>query len=74
MLQLSNNNLLELPAIFDGCAKLKQLAIEYNPLRSPPAELLEEDLDTVLQYCRVRTSRFKEMSKLLKAFGFEVWI
>jgi len=72
LLHLQNNNLLELPPVFDECSKLKQLLIDYNPMRSPPPELSEEDLETVLQYCRIRTERVREMTKLLEQYGFEI--
>jgi len=71
ILQLSNNNLLQLPAIFDGCANLKQLLIDYNPMISPPPELLQEDLETILNYCRLRSGRVKEVMKMLDNYGFE---
>lgn len=72
ILHLQNNNLIELPPVFDECAKLKQLLIDYNPMISPPADLLEEELETVLQYCRIRTERVKEMVRLLEQYGFEI--
>jgi len=72
VLRFSNNNLLELPPIFDSAPKLKQLLIDYNPMVSPPSSLLEESLETVLQYMRLRTERFREVSGLLESYGFEV--
>jgi len=45
---------------------MKQLTLDYNPMRSPPATLLGEDLDTVLQYCRIRQERFKEVPRTQK--------
>jgi len=70
-LQVSNNNLLELPAIFDGCPRLRLLTIDYNPMRSPPSELLEHGMHVVIQYCRIRSERVKEVLDLLDEYGFD---
>ena len=71
-LLLSNNNLLELPAMFDGCGRLRLLQIDYNPLRSPPTDLLEEGMHVIIQYCRIRSERVKEVVDLLEEYGFEI--
>lgn len=71
VLRVSNNNLQELPALFNGVEKLRELSIEYNPMRSPPAEMLPEPLEVVVQYCNVRAARVTEVKELLDEFEFE---
>lgn len=71
VLRLANNNLLELPALFNGVDKLRELTIEYNPMRSPTTELLPEPLHVIIQYCNVRAARVTEVKELLDDFEFE---
>lgn len=50
---------------------LDDMKIEYNPMRSPPMELVQEGMQTVMQYCRIRASRINELAELLEDVGFE---
>ena len=71
-LWVSNNNMLELPAMFNNVGNLRELHLDYNPLRSPPPELLAEKMEVIVQYCRIRAERVKEMLNLLvDEYGFD---
>ena len=48
-LWVSNNNMQELPALFNGVEKLTDIHIDYNPMRSPPVELLSEGMNVIIQ-------------------------
>ena len=39
----------ELPALFNGVEKLTDIHIDYNPMRSPPVELLSEGMNVIIQ-------------------------
>jgi hypothetical protein len=49
LMEFSDNNLLELPPIFEGCPKLKRLSLDYNPMISPPVSILGEDMETIFK-------------------------
>eukprot|EP00520_Triparma_pacifica_P016971 CAMPEP_0118642542 /NCGR_PEP_ID=MMETSP0785-20121206/5887_1 /TAXON_ID=91992 /ORGANISM="Bolidomonas pacifica, Strain CCMP 1866" /LENGTH=1549 /DNA_ID=CAMNT_0006534093 /DNA_START=130 /DNA_END=4776 /DNA_ORIENTATION=- len=68
---VSSNNLIELPQSFVDMKCLDDMKIEYNPMRSPPMELVQEGMQTVMQYCRIRASRVNELAELLEEVGFE---
>ena len=68
---VSSNNLIELPQSFVDMKCLDDMKIEYNPMRSPPMELVQEGMQTVMRYCRVRASRVNELKELLVDAGFE---
>ena len=65
------NNLIELPHSFVDMKALDDMRIEYNPMRSPPMDLVQEGMQTVMQYCRIRSSRVNELAELLEEVGFE---
>jgi hypothetical protein len=56
-LRLAWNNLIELPLNFFECTNLKEFSYECNPLKSPPAELLAEDLGSIYKYGKLRQIR-----------------
>lgn len=68
---ISSNNLIELPQSFVDMKCLDEMKIEYNPMHSPPMELVQEGMQTVMQYCRIRASRVNELADLLEEVGFE---
>jgi len=68
---VSSNNLIELPHSFVDMRCLDDMKIEYNSMRSPPMELVQEGMQTVMQYCRIRASRVNELAELLEEVGFE---
>jgi len=68
---VSSNNLIELPQSFVDMKCLDDMKIEYNPMRSPPMDLVQEGMQTVMRYCRVRASRVNELKELLVDAGFE---
>ena len=68
---ISSNNLIELPQSFVDMKCLDDMKIEYNPMQSPPMELVQEGMQTVMQYCRIRASRINELAELLEDVGFE---
>jgi hypothetical protein len=41
---VSSNNLIELPHSFVDMKNLDDMKIEYNPMRSPPMELVQEGI------------------------------
>ena len=71
VLGVASNNLLELPACIPACTSLKIVQVEYNPMRNPPAEILSEGVDILLQYCRVREKRFGKFMELMTEFQFD---
>jgi len=71
VLWVSSNNLIELPHSFVDMKSLDDMKIEYNPMRSPPMDLVQEGMQTVMQYCRIRASRVNELAELLEEVGFE---
>ena len=70
-LGLSNNNLLELNSCLPTCTKLKTLQCEFNPLRSPPPELLTQGLDVLRRYCDLRDKRIVSVQKVLTDYGYD---
>ena len=70
-LWLTANNLLELPASFMQIENTADLHIEYNPMTSPPAEVIAEGMLVVKQYCRIRNERIHELAELLRESYFE---
>ena len=56
-LHLAWNNLFELPISFFQCNLLSSFTYECNPLRSPPLELLAEDLGAIYRYSKLRSAR-----------------
>jgi len=57
VLHMAWNNLFELPISFFQCTLLTTFTYECNPLRSPPLELLSEDLGAIYRYSKLRSSR-----------------
>ena len=49
VLGVASNNLLELPACIPACTALKICQVEYNSMRNPPAEILSEGVEILLQ-------------------------
>jgi len=70
-LWVSSNNLVELPASIVRLEQLEDLHIEYNPMKSPPAELIAEGMTVVIQYCRLRATRITEIGDFLVEYGFD---
>ena len=70
-LGLSKNNLLELNSCLPTCTKLTTLQVEFNPLRSPPPDLLSQGLDVLQRYCDLRDTRISDLQKLLTDYGYE---
>ena len=56
-LWVSNNNMQELPALFNGVEKLTDIHIDYNPMRSPPVELLSEGMNVIIQVSHATENR-----------------
>ena len=40
-------------------------------MRNPPAEILSEGVEILLQYCRVREKRFDKFKELMSEFQFD---
>mmetsp|Transcript_15781 Transcript_15781/g.48850 ORF Transcript_15781/g.48850 Transcript_15781/m.48850 type:complete len:1528 (+) Transcript_15781:623-5206(+) len=70
-LGVASNNLLELPSCIPACTALRCVQVEYNPMRNPPAELLSEGVEILLQYCRIRDARLEKFKQLLTEFQFD---
>lgn len=65
-LELNGNNLSELPSPFPHCEKA---ILDMNPLESPPLDLINEGIDTVVNYCHTRGERICHLLKGLKSVG-----
>ncbi|XP_068565455.1 leucine-rich repeat-containing protein 40 isoform X2 [Cebidichthys violaceus] len=53
-LDLSNNDLLNIPPELGRCASLRCLSLEGNPFRTPRAAIVAKGTDAVLEYLRSR--------------------
>lgn len=53
-LDLSNNDLLQLPPELGLCSSLRCLSLEGNPFRTPRAAIVAKGTDAVLEYLRSR--------------------
>ncbi|KAM9385341.1 leucine-rich repeat-containing protein 40 [Pholidichthys leucotaenia] len=53
-LDLSNNDLLNVPPDLGLCTSLRSLSLEGNPFRTPRAAIVAKGTDTVLEYLRSR--------------------
>ena len=45
---------MELPDSFKMMKSLEDIRLEFNPMRSPPADLAHRGVDAVIKYCRIR--------------------
>ena len=72
VISLASNNLLELPMSFMELDEhLDDMRIEYNPMASPPADVIAEGMAVVKQYCRIRRERMRELADILDEYGFD---
>ncbi|XP_035508832.1 leucine-rich repeat-containing protein 40-like [Morone saxatilis] len=53
-LDLSNNDLLNIPPELGLCTSLRCLSLEGNPFRTPRAAIVAKGTDAVLEYLRSR--------------------
>uniref|UniRef100_A0A8C1HEP3 Leucine rich repeat containing 40 n=1 Tax=Cyprinus carpio carpio TaxID=630221 RepID=A0A8C1HEP3_CYPCA len=53
-LDLSNNDILQVPPELGDCTSLRALMLEGNPFRNPRAAILSKGTDAVLEYLRSR--------------------
>ena len=67
-----NNRLQECPQNIVKLTSLTDLRLDNNPMISPPPDLLPEGTTAIMRYCRIRASRFDEMTVRLQNVGFEV--
>ena len=69
---IDNNHLTVLPQCIENITNIADLKIDMNPLRSPPMELLNEGILTVVNYSKARSRRLKKLKRLLIKENFIV--
>lgn len=72
LFECSENNLQELPCSTTNLHPECLFSASFNPLISPPQEILKDGLKNVQEYLRVRVLRRKEILDLLWNQDFEV--